>query len=460
MNTSYLSTKDVAHEVGVHRDTLLRWLRMGKVPEPARDNNGWRKFKSSELEKIKSLVGIEDAFISSENTSVRATAASLEKLDWNFANSKTGYLTHNIHPYPAKFIPQIPNQLIQELSSVGDTVLDPFCGSGTTLLEALLLRRNVIGIDANPLACLIARAKTARLNDSEFSELEEFISKIQRAEKLVNTGKSLFRKKDEYLAYAKSFDKSDLDFWFTKEVQQELAWIKMRMQDLKSAQSRDVAAAVFSAIIVNVSRQDSDTRYTRREKEVRSGQVLTKYTDLLFKQLAHLKELAELIQPELSREVICSDVLKTPSLPKVKLIVTSPPYPNAYSYHLYHRTRMLWLDMDQTTFKQEEIGSHRKYSSKSMNAANSETFRSELAIILKWLNEHLEPGGHICFLLGDSKIRGEIIKNDILFIEVAAGLGLELVSNIRRELQSTKKSFNPAVGRIRQENVIILRKEI
>ena len=95
----------------------------------------------------------------------------LQGLDWDFADAQTGYLTHSLHPYPAKYIPQIPNVLIQELSSVGDTVLDPFCGSGVTLVEALLLKRHAVGVDANPLACLIARAKTTRLTETEVESL-------------------------------------------------------------------------------------------------------------------------------------------------------------------------------------------------------------------------------------------------------------------------------------------------
>ncbi len=95
----------------------------------------------------------------------------LRAIRWDFATAKTGYLTHNIHPYPAKFIPQIPNALIQEPSAVGDTVADIFCGSGTTLLEALLLKRHAIGIDANPLTVSINRVKTTPLTESDLEAL-------------------------------------------------------------------------------------------------------------------------------------------------------------------------------------------------------------------------------------------------------------------------------------------------
>src|SRR5271165_4146595 len=89
----------------------------------------------------------------------------LESMDWTFAKSKTTYLTHGLHPYPAKYIPQIPHALINALSHSGDTVADIFCGSGTTLVESMLLGRHAIGIDANPLSSLHALYIASLVNE-------------------------------------------------------------------------------------------------------------------------------------------------------------------------------------------------------------------------------------------------------------------------------------------------------
>src|SRR5438094_213467 len=81
----------------------------------------------------------------------------LSSIDWAFTHDRTQFLTHDIHPYPAKFIPQIPGHLISLLSARGERVLDPFGGSGTTALEAIRLGRTAISIDANPIATLIGK---------------------------------------------------------------------------------------------------------------------------------------------------------------------------------------------------------------------------------------------------------------------------------------------------------------
>ena len=76
----------------------------------------------------------------------RLTAA-----DWHFATAKTQTGVHGIHPYPAKFIPQIPRQLIEILApSAGSVVFDPFCGSGTTLVEAQSAGYSSVGVDSQP----------------------------------------------------------------------------------------------------------------------------------------------------------------------------------------------------------------------------------------------------------------------------------------------------------------------
>ncbi|KAA4287867.1 site-specific DNA-methyltransferase, partial [Bacteroides ovatus] len=87
----------------------------------------------------------------------------LKTIDWNFQDVSQDALA-NIHPYPARFIPDIPRELISALGCAkGSVVLDPFCGSGTTLVEAQRAGFDAVGIDLNPIACLISSVKTQPL---------------------------------------------------------------------------------------------------------------------------------------------------------------------------------------------------------------------------------------------------------------------------------------------------------
>ncbi len=99
-------------------------------------------------------------------------------IDFNFGGADTMYLTHSLHPYPAKFPPQLPNVILSKFGKKGQTVLDPFCGSGTTLVEARLLGFNAIGVDVNGLSSLLSKVKATPLSDEEIATIKDFISLI------------------------------------------------------------------------------------------------------------------------------------------------------------------------------------------------------------------------------------------------------------------------------------------
>lgn len=459
-----LSTAEVARLAGVHKDTLLRWLRAGLVREPDRDRHGWRYFTPAQADAV---VGFAQLSTDTETPEVPVVApqegsppylGKLSTIDWDFAGAKTSYLTHGIHPYPAKFIPQIPNALIQELSGVGDTVGDIFCGSGTTLVEALTLKRHAVGIDANPLACMISNAKTGGCSEADYADL---LVLVQQARAL---GDSLLPSSNEDDLFPSSkfsskewrpaFDK--LDFWFELHVIEELAEALAWCRQLTSEVARNLALTAFSSIVVAVSKQDSDTRYVRREKNIPPGDVLRRFARALEQVARAATEFSDVVEPRFKCEIVDANLLDAPTIPQLDLVVCSPPYPNAYSYHLYHMTRMVWLGMDQPRFKKQEIGSHRKYSSNGKNGATAETFKTEFSEILAWLATRLRRGGYACFVVGDSTLKGQRINNADLISQSGQAAGFHEVMRIDRTMQATKKAFNPAIGKIKTENILIL----
>ena len=454
------STAEVAAMAGIHRDTLLRWLRERTIPEPHRDRRSWRVFSAEEAAAIVAFAkGDERETAKALPLDDKIAIARLEAIEWDFATAKTGYLTHGLHPYPAKFIPQIPNALIQELSSVGETIGDIFCGSGTTLLEALQLKRHAVGIDANPLASLISKAKTTPLTTLEFGELAVHRS---ACEELFKSAES---RTDDLLHDGRPFKSEGwrpppdvCEFWFTPHVVEELAELRHMVDRVSSEAARRICSVAFAAIIVTVSKQDSDTRYVRREKMVEPGDTVRRYLSQLDSAITTAREMSDLIEDRFSCEVLNVDILEAPETEQFDLVVTSPPYPNAYSYHLYHRTRLIWLGYDPERFKKIEIGSHRKYSAKSRNRATPETFRQEFVMIFHWLRQRLRSRRHACFVIGDSTIQGVRIDNASVLVAAATVAGFREVKRINRTIAPTRKAFNPRIGKIKTENILILQK--
>ena len=382
----------------------------------------------------------------------------LDEIGWDFASADTRSMTHNIHPYPAKFIPQIPRALISELSSAGDTVGDIFCGSGTTLLEALRLERHAVGVDANPLATLISRVKTTPLDDDHIAIVADHRDKVQRLLPRAQTRRTLFHDGTPFRSQGWRPTASVSEFWFDPHVVEELAELRLLIRQMSNKKARRFCKIAFSAIIVRVSKQDSDTRYVRREKGTVPGDVVAAYLRQLSSAIDAVHELREAIAPHVECRVLDADILAQPDAGPLDLVVTSPPYPNAYSYHLYHRTRLLWLGYDPATFKAIEIGSHRKYSSKGPNRATPDTFRAEFQVIFRWLRDSLRHGRYACFVIGDSIIDGVITDNATLIAKAGIDNGFSEEKRLNRTIPAVRKALNPKIGRIHKEAIVIMRK--
>lgn len=459
MNPSY-STSEVAALAGIHRDTLLRWLRERTIAEPARDHRGWRVFSPGETASIVAFAkGHDCGTVQRASLDDHAIVAGLHAIPWDFSTAKTKYLTHGLHPYPAKFIPQIPNALIQELSSVGDTIADIFCGSGTTLLEAVQLKRHAIGIDANPLAALISEAKTTPMTPCGFTALAAHRAACAQLLAVASSRTNdLFHTGYPFKSTAWRPAPDLCEFWFLPHVVEELAELRSMIERVPCGAPRTLCSVAFAAIIVNVSNQDSDTRYVRRQKKIEPGDTIRHYVNQLDAAIDAARQMSDLVEDRFACKVINADILDRPDTDRFDLVVTSPPYPNAYSYHLYHRTRLVWLGYDPDRFKKVEIGSHRKYSAKGKGRATPETFRKEFETIFQWLSDRLMVDRHACFVIGDSTIDGVRIDNTSLLAGVAQRAGFREVTRIHRTIAPTRKAFNPRIGKIKTETILVLKR--
>ena len=92
-----------------------------------------------------------------------------------FISHDQSFLTHGLHKYPAKFFPELPRWLIKRYSQENDWILDPFAGSGTTNVEALLSRRHSVGIDVDPFSRFISKVKVTPLVEKELKSSQKIL---------------------------------------------------------------------------------------------------------------------------------------------------------------------------------------------------------------------------------------------------------------------------------------------
>lgn len=374
----------------------------------------------------------------------RSRAENLERVlehDWTFRHAKTQGGTHGIHPYPAKFIPQIPRRLIELLHPGDDSfVLDPFCGSGTTLVEAQALGHGAVGIDVNPLAALLARVKTS-----------------PPAERLMPLARQLIR---EAVAHPASIPVIPrIDHWFQPDVQDALARLVHQINSVADLCCREALQIALCSIIVRVSNQESDTRYAAIKKRGNSFERVFDFFEHAVAALDHAfdEQFPSPIRGNpasvtiIQKNILALDPAEIPG--RVGLVVTSPPYPNAYEYWLYHKYRMYWLGMDPVAVRHDEIGARPHYF--TSNPQTEADFEHQMAAVFALLASAVSSNGLVCFVVGRSIIRGRLIDNLAILERAASSHGFRRLLAVERDIPTTRKAFNPSHSLINSEKLAI-----
>ena len=385
----------------------------------------------------------------------------LKSMDWSFSEEDTAYLSHDIHPYPAKFAPQIPAQIMKLLSSGGEKIWDPFGGSGTTALEALLNDRSCVSTDINPIGNIIGKAKTTALCAPDEAEINRL---IERLEYYIDNPGCLGEYFEEYKGELEKEipEIPNMEKWFSPAMICELAFLKYFIKrDLSSEAAVVVAYASFSKIITRVSNQENETTYRAVEREVQMGEALEAFLKDLKSNFSKIKKLRPLLGYR-SCEFITADVMqpivgdeKLIGKGTIDLIITSPPYPNAFDYHLYHRFRIFWLDRDPREVGKAEIGSHLNYQK---GKKGFDQFEKEMAPVLENCYNALKAGRYAVFILGNAVFEGVEYKTAERMESLAEKLGFTSVGMIDRPLPETKRSVKSWARRATTEQILILRK--
>lgn len=345
--------------------------------------------------------------------------------------SAEGHPIHRLHPYPAKYIPRLPREVLVEHTNERNTVLDPFCGSGTTLVEAALLGRKSVGVDSNPIAALVSAAKTTALSDEQLTILTGLASEIR--------GKGI-----EPSAKAKSTLRfENAEHWFQPNMARELVWIRSRVRAVGDPDARRFAECVLSSIVTACSNQDSDTRYKAVEKNLSDGYAIGRFIRRLDEGIIWISDFSSDPRARKNRPRVLNEDVATLSaemLPdnSIDLVVTSPPYPNSYDYYLYHKLRMLVLGLDFKEAQRQEIGSRYEHSSRK---APIDTFIARMRPVMSNVARTLKPSKLAYLFVGDSVLAGRHIDMSELYRDLGEGAGLALIGETEYGLDLVSRSF-------------------
>jgi len=272
------------------------------------------------------------------------------------------YGPHGIHEYRGKFFPQ----LVRSLLNIADAkpsaqILDPMCGSGTTLVEAVLLGCQAYGLDLNPLSVLVSQVKCDILlvpPDQLVTEYEALktdllnVANVQEEELI--WFRSLKIKDQEYLSN-----------WFAPEVLAQLDPIMLRINRISNPACRNLFKVVLSNIIRKISWQKDDDLRVRREilADVNID-VMAEFTTELNRSvrtiLAFLYENQDFAVGQakvIEGDTRLVDQILNELTRKVDVIITSPPYATALPYLDTDRLSLYYLDLlSRSGHRQRDYG--------------------------------------------------------------------------------------------------------
>lgn len=350
-------------------------------------------------------------------------------------------LTHNIHPYPAKYIPQIPGSLIDYLCIPAySIVMDPFCGSGTTLLEAAIRGHNAIGTDSNPIATLISRTKCTLLSKEQCSLIDDVLSKLD-----------MFDSADDSVIMIPDF--LNRDHWFQFNMQKELGYIRNLIDSIEDIYTADFLRTAFSAIIVKASNQESDTRWRAKDKNLPDGFALAEFKKKVLDMLHRMKQLEQYSLGNVTVKTQDSRFVDFIQDNSVACAITSPPYMNSFDYYLYHKLRMFWLGYNHYEAQEKEIGSRNKHCD---NGRGVDAYIESISQVVEQVYCKLKKQGYFCVVIGDSIYKNELIHMDDVYNQIAHHIGFTTKEVFSFDQRKYTRAFTPNLKTAEKKSHIMI----
>lgn len=259
-------------------------------------------------------------------------------LSWDYAKENTKEYTHGLHSYPARMVPQIVRRLLDLYGKHGGSLLDPYCGTGTSLVEASIYGMRSTGCDINPLARLISSAKTASISaDMLAHAVKEFSDIRYLSESEVDMPTVL-----------------NLDYWFSENVTERLGKIRCRILDVEDTDIKNFLWTTFSDTVRRCSFSRNEEIKPRKMPQERLDRHDPNVLDMFVARLFHNAErVFEYLLCRENVDVLISDADTVKGqIPeadaKYNMCITSPPYGDSattVAYGQYSRFSSEWIGL-------------------------------------------------------------------------------------------------------------------
>lgn len=348
-----------------------------------------------------------------------------------YSKEEISYLTHNFHPYPDKLIPQIAKHFIQKYTNPGDLVFNPFCGSGTVLLESNLLGRDCIGIDLNPLACLISRVKITTLNPEI---LQQTLSNLLNSMKKQNN-------LNDFLNKPTFWFQTNKNKYFQDNILQCLKQLKHQINNLEGQKTKEFFLLALSSTLKPLSNTTSSFRLRKLKSPPKMShtQIQRKFREKSGQMISAIQEYNNLHKPSFIR-IIQSDLSRLCIPEKVDFILAILPRLNP-SFISIFKIYFSFFGWEIKPINKNILGTK-----------DLETYYKDMENVLTNLYNSLKPGKHAVLRTKDLQHQNQKIPHTKNILTLAKQKGFSLESQIEREIPTLP--FLPK----QKESYMVLRK--
>jgi tRNA G10 N-methylase Trm11 len=407
--------------------------------------------------------------------------------------------THFIHSYPAKLLQQIPYFFLNNtiFSKEDDLVVDPFCGTGTVLLESSISNRNAIGIDVNPLASLISKTKTAKI---EILDLKNELENIKK----------------EFTNYKQSKIKyyipkiSNIRHWYSPKAIKKLSAIKNIISGINNKEVKEFYQVVFSLCCKKFSYSDPrvsvpvrinkdkfpeghslHTAAVKNLKFINKNDIFQFFIEQADKNINRLISFQNITMLNTNKVKVYNTDIKTidDSLIEnnsVQLILTSPPYVSAQKYIRASSLSLQWLELNESTvpeLNKQSVGREefpkveysklhltgfynidkvltKIYEKNQLRSYITYVYIEEMQKSFNKFYNILKEDGYFIMVIGNNTIAGYEFMTHKYLIEIAACIGfsteLILIDDIKSRGLMTKRNKTASI--ISREYIVVFKK--
>lgn len=402
---------------------------------------------------------------------------------WSFRDADVHEYTHCYHTYPAMMIPQVARTLMEEFRPEGrfKKILDPYMGSGTTLVEASIIGVDSIGTDLNPLARFMAKVKTTHYNE------EELIVDFRNIQ-----AELVFFDVDK--VKERNFDRiSNYSFWYTDDSLLRLSYLQQLINE--KVNNKDFFNLVLAEVVREVSftRNGEFKRYRMNEKS-RKNFHPDVFRIFETKVVRNINGLKAYNKKKTDAKVTICDFNSTFGVPKeilpdgsVDMVVTSPPYGDSHTtvaYGQFSRWANEWFGVPNAKNLDRELMGGSRSKEKEFNTESirevldkiRELDEKRYEEVIGFLNDYyhsienvaktIRVGGMVCYVVGNRKVKAQQIPLDYFTAEMFEKFGFKHQITIVREIPNkrmpamTSPTNKPGdkVSTMSNEYIVILKK--